>query len=379
MFSIAAKYGNCISYSEYDKKGHYIGTENCIVDLRNRSIVKDNPSYLMTNSCSVKYDPDAKCPNFIDTVKKALENDQETIAFFQRVIGQCALGNKSVSHLIILSGNGANLKSTIMDTIVDLLGDYSSVTTPDAITGNGNSKEYYLAELKGKRMTVMNESSRGAKLDDQTIKLLADSGMVQARFIYGKPFSYQNVATPILTTNFPPAVSSDYAIARRILFVPFNYQVPAELRNTNYRDEYLKTEMSGIFNWVLEGAQMYLKDGLNPPESILKATREYFFENDKVLQFVTESYNSSALDKVSCQDIHQSFVTWCESKGVRPFSSKRLNNELRSQGYDVDKSTGGIYYVHGISIRHTFSTNTTPLSPSEKIKKDIEQATTLGY
>lgn len=355
MLQLAANMGASISYTEFDSKGKYLGVHNGVVNLATGEFVQNDPAYLITKSVAAIYDPKATCPNWQEFLNTVFEGDVEKIAFFQRVAGEALLGERCKTKLLMFIGDGANGKSTAVDTLFMLLDNYATTTNPDAITTGDRSNEYYLATLKGARLTVLNESRANAKLDNRMVKQLVDSGPVQARQIYGKPFMFQPTLTPIMTTNSPPIITSEYAINRRILCVVFTYQIPEAKRDPNFIKNRLQPELSGILNWALEGCKQYNEQGLNPPESILQSTREYLYEYDRVLKFINEELERDEACKISVKDFYALYLPWCKHHDFDPYSSKQLNQELRGMGFQVKISTGNVYYVFGLK-RKQFAT-----------------------
>ncbi len=352
LLSLASKLGASKSYEEFDSKGKYLGVKNGAIKLTTGSYVTNDPSYLITKSTNAAFEPEATCPNWTAFLNTIFQGDQELIGFIQRVAGESLIGERCKTKLIMFTGDGANGKSTFVDSLMLMMGDYAITSSPDAITTGNSSNDYYLADMKGARMSILNESRANARLDNQMVKQLVDSGKVQARQIYGKPFTFQPVATPILTTNNPPVISSEYAINRRLLCVHFNYQIPVEDRNPNFISESIEPELSGILNWALEGCRQYLEQGLNPPESVLKTTREYIFEHDRVLKYVTENFDQDAGRKIPAKEFYGAYVRWCGQHDYEVISSKQLNQELRGMGYPVRISTGNVFYVFGLSKKH---------------------------
>lgn len=339
------------SFTEFDSKGKFLGVKNGVVNLKTGELIVDQPEYYITKSCSADYDPSATCPNWLEFLDKIFEGSQERISFIQRLFGQGMLGTADKDKLVILCGNGANGKSTLTDTMIELLGDYALNTSANTIIQSKGNKDYYLAELKGIRLSIINESKKGAYLDEELVKSLVDSGNIQARQIYQAPITFQPVATPILTTNYRPKISSDYSINRRILFVPFDYKLPQDQRNPKFRDEVLRPELSGILNWVLEGCTQYQIQGLNPPKCIMEATNEYFKENDRIGRFILERMTEDINSRVSLQDIKKAYVDWASANGFKEVSTDRVSTELRQKGYLVEKRNNGVYHALGLRLK----------------------------
>jgi putative DNA primase/helicase len=343
--------GVSLSLNEFDSKGHFIGVGNGILDLRTREFVKDQPHYYISKSCGADYDPDAQAPEWNKFLHRIFEGDRSKIEFVQRLFGQSMLGTSDKSILTIFCGHGANGKSTLVDTMISLLGDYAKNSSASTVMETRTNKEYYLAELKGVRLSIINESKQGAMLDEEFVKSLVDSGKIQARKIYSSPITFQPVTTPILTTNYAPRITGDYAIARRILFVPFSIQLPPEERNPRFRVDVLEKELSGILNWALDGCTAYLEQGLNAPHCILEATRTYVKDNDRFGRFLEERCYESPSDRESLQDVKAAYSEWLDEKGYREIGEDRVSNDLRSRGYLVEKRNGGRFYVLGLKLR----------------------------
>ena len=66
---------------------------------------------------------------------------------------------------------------------------------------------------------------------------------------------------------------------RRFLFVMFEVTIPEWKKNPNLAKEIIEDELSGVFNWVLEGLQRILEPGRQgftySAQKIDKANREF--------------------------------------------------------------------------------------------------------
>lgn len=377
--ALASMMGASKNYSEFDSKGKYLGVKNGVIHLATGAFTQNDPEYYITKSANADYDPDATCPNWLAFLDSTFKGDADLIAFIQRLAGEALLGERCKTKLIMLIGSGANGKSTLVDSLLLLMGNYAITTNPDAITaGTGNSNGYYLASMKGARLVLLNETNAHAKLDNKMVKQLVDSGPVQARQIYGKPFEFQPVATPILTTNNPPTISSEYAINRRLLCVNFNHQIPEADRNPNFIREKIQGELSGMLNWALEGCRQYLQQGgLNPPQVVLDSTREYIFEYDRVRKYVFELYDVDPNGRITDKQFYEDYVKWCHHFDYDVCGRKQFNQEIRAMGYDVKISTGNVFYVFGLSRKKSEGGNVVSIDtskPKSALETCLEEA-----
>lgn len=355
-----------VEVDEFDSKGMFIGVENGIVDIRTGKLVEATPDYLVSKTISTSFDPNATCPNWGKTISNAMMGDAEMIKFIQRCIGQCFVGSQK-DKLMIWIGSGANLKTTVAGVVQKLLGDYGTMTDSKMIMGNDSKKEYYLARLSGKRMVVMNESKVEAKMATDLVKLMLDAEFIPARDPGGKPFNVKPLFTPVLTTNHFPMIGADPAVWRRLMVVRWGYKVPEAERNTRYAEQFLYGEFSGILNWCLEGARMYLEEGLNPPQSVIDATMEEAKEQNDMENFIEqEMIKTDENDFVECQAFMRAYHEYLANEGStgRP-KVKTINDELRMMGYTIKpvRAAGNRACVMAIRLK----------TIHDELKQDVER------
>ena len=60
-------------------------------------------------------------------------------------------------------------------------------------------------------------------------------------------------------------------------------------RTDDLKSFFAKPEnLSGILNWCLEGFKMYMQEGLDMPDSVENATREYRQQSDRIMMFTSQ-------------------------------------------------------------------------------------------
>lgn len=347
----ASRQGMTVPFTDFDSEGHYLGCQNGIVDLRTGKLITGDRSYRITKTTNANYDPDAECPEWNKFLLRIMNGKEENVLFLQRMIGQGMFGHQGKDKLPILWGGGSNGKSTLVDTINDVLGDYCTVTDPKLLLEDAGKKEYYMAPLKGIRTLIMNETKKGDKIAEGVVKMLVDGGEIPARYPAGRVFTFQVVFTPILCTNHKPRVGSDYAIWRRILLVPFTYKFKEEEKNPRFRTEVLGKEKDGILKWCIDGAMMYLKDGLQPTGDIIAATEQYQQDQDKVGTFISQRCVPGENLRMTLSDMRQELATWCLDNGLEPIGSPTLKEELLGRGIEVRPSTNHVDWVYGIAAK----------------------------
>jgi putative DNA primase/helicase len=348
--------GITLSLATFDSKPHFVGAKNGIVDLRTGDFITNEPEYLMMKSLAVSYDPEKDCPKFKKFIAEVMLGHPEVISFMKRLAGQMILGITNKDKFVILIGDGLNGKSVFIDIMVNLLGDYAEQTDADVFTENRGNKDYFKAELVGKRLVAMNESSRGDKLDSSMVKSCVRSGKIVARSPYMKPITYQPMFTPVLSTNNLPYIEQDQAVWERLLIIPFDYVVPKDKRDGKLKENLLKEEAQGILNWMIEGAQDFLDQGLNIPDVIVQKQAEYRLKSDRVSQFLSDCCGESISIKESLplragfNEIFSGYKIWCSFNNYLALGSGGLKDELKKKGFKIGQNNESKIVVHQIEI-----------------------------
>lgn len=188
----------------------------------------------------------------------------------------------------ILIGRGSNGKSTLINTLLHVLGEYGSTTPAQTLTASkyGNQQTNDLAKLIGVRFVAASETEHGQRLNEAKIKRMTGGDRISCRELYGHPFEYDPRFKIWLSTNdFPAFSGSDYSMRRRIGVIEFPVCFEPAQQDHGLQEK-LYHEAPGILNWMLRGHHDWLAQGLNPPNEIETANRTYATENNSVGQFI---------------------------------------------------------------------------------------------
>ena len=171
-----------------------------------------------------------------------------------------AIGAVREHILAILYGSGANGKSTLVGALQAALGDYAHAAPVSLLVGEqrgGATPD--LADLRGRRFVTVAETREDGELSVERVKALTGGDKINARHLYGQPFTFTPSHTPWLLTNHKPRIGDDGdAIWRRLLLVPFLVTIPKDEQDVELADR-LALEVDGILSWVVKGALEYGK------------------------------------------------------------------------------------------------------------------------
>jgi putative DNA primase/helicase len=146
---------------------------------------------MITKVANVDYNPGADCPNWKQFVREIMNYNGDIITFLQTVGGWALTGDTSEQTMFILFGSGANGKSTFLNIIMYLLGDYA-ITTPTEtfMRKNGDQITNDIARRRGARFVTTTEAEQGRRLSEPLIKQITGNDRITARFLYGEFFNF---------------------------------------------------------------------------------------------------------------------------------------------------------------------------------------------
>lgn len=321
--------------TDFDPDHYLLNLVNGTFDTRTDTLRPHDPDDLITKLCPVEYDSEAECPMWLEFLDTVLAGDQDLIDFVQRVIGYSLTGDTSEQVFFMLYGRGANGKSTFLETIGALLGDYGKKTPSSLWTvGRGDAIRNDVAALVGVRFAMASETEDGQRLAEALIKELTGGDTVTVRFLHREFFEFIPQAKLFLATNHKPEVrGTDHALWRRLKLIPFTVTIAAEDQD-HYLGDKLRTELPGILNWALDGLKQWRDNGLGKATGVLDATRAYRTEQDPIAGFVDERCVTGRGLHCAFKELYISYCEWAEDEGKTPISKTKLGRSLRERGFE---------------------------------------------
>jgi putative DNA primase/helicase len=331
---------------ELDADPWKLNVLNGTIDLRSGKLLEHNRADLLTKIAPVEYDPMEKAPNWEAVLERVLPSE-DVRGFFKRLCGYALSGEVSEHVLPVLYGIGANGKSTVLNALLEALGDYGIQAAPDLLISKRGSHPTELADLFGMRCVTSIEVEDGRRFAESLVKQLTGGDRVRARRMRQDFWEFNPTHTVFLATNHKPEVrGTDNAIWRRIRLIPFTETIPPEEQDKKLPEK-LRAELGGILTWAVEGCLEWQLDGLEAPEEVRKATGKYRSEMDVVGAFLDECCVMGEDRTVSAADLYRAYGEWCKDAGEtqekqRKFGSK-LTETRRFERYRGGKTGGHMW------------------------------------
>jgi putative DNA primase/helicase len=335
-----------VSLSNFDTDPMLLAAPNQWIDLKSGAAYDPDPSILISKAIATDFCSRSECPNFEALLNDIFEGDQDLISYVQRAIGYSLTGSTTEQCLFILIGDGANGKSTFVNVISKLLGDYSKAAASQTLIARGStSVGDDLVDLVGARLIPVSETEEGEALAEAKIKQMTGGDILKARPLYGKYIQFEIIGKILLATNSLPSINNtDHGIWRRIQAIPFNRTFTAEEQDKDLGSKLTK-ELPGILNWAIQGCLDWQEQGLNPPQIVLDQVATYKTEMDSIAQFVEQECSLEPETKCAASKLYEAYRHYCQAIGRKPQSTNAFKKALdKLSGVYQSRASSGMQW-----------------------------------
>lgn len=341
--------------NELDRYKDALNVQNGIVDLKTGKLRSHDRRLKMSLLADVNYEEGATCPNWLKFLNDITMGDMEMQVYIQHMVGYFLTGSTAEQCLFFLYGTGCNGKSTFVNTISSLFGDYTKNAQSDTIMrvdrGNSSSARSDIARLKSVRLVTTSEPQGGCVLDEALVKQMTGEDVITARRLYREEFQFRPEFKIVMATNVKPIIKhSDHGIWRRVRMLPFEAQIPRESIDRHLAEK-LQSEKAGIFQWALQGAIAWYQHGMPPCQRISDADKEYRMEMDKMKQFVDECVIRAQGCSIPSGKMYAVYRSWCSERGERyPMSQSKFSLDLQDNYHFEKRKTARFNEFVDISL-----------------------------
>jgi putative DNA primase/helicase len=338
--------------TQFDRDPWLLGVRDGVIELKTQSFRGARREDFTIKRAGVHFDGTAECPRWREFLYAIMGGDQELIEYLQRVVGYLLTGDAREEVFWVLYGTGANGKSTFLETVAAMLGEYALASDASLLLSKkeqgGPSPE--VARLCGARFVSINETPENDVLNEARVKAVTSNATITARHLNQEFFDFIPTHKTFMATNHKPIVKgTDHGTWRRIHLIPFTLRIDNPQRD--FRERFLMPELPGILNWALEGVRHYLRQGLAPPKSVLAATEDYRQDMDVIGRWIDECCDLDPGAKVPTRVLHGAFAVWAEEELGWEFNASGFARKLSDRGFGKEKGTGGVRCTIGLRLK----------------------------
>jgi putative DNA primase/helicase len=342
-----------VEVDELDQKPWLLPVSNGTIDLRRGVLRAHRREDYLTHCLDVAYDADAQCPTWEAFVWWFAREDEELVDYLQKLAGYWLTGSTREQQLAFFFGDGANGKTTYLETLRDLLGSYAVAAPPKLMVETRNEEHpTEVWTLRGRRLAVASESKEARKLNEEKIKRLTGSEALSAREMHGNFQNWVPTHKLVVALNHKPVITgTDHGIWRRVHLVPCDATIGDDERDDTLPAK-LRRERAGILAWAVRGCLAWQEGGrLRPCARMRAAAESYRSTMDRLGMFLEEECVVDARERVTAKELYQRYRTWTLDRGERPKSQLTFGTEVGKR-FERYKS-GSVRGYCGLRLRHS--------------------------
>jgi P4 family phage/plasmid primase-like protien len=324
--------------------GRLVCLNNGTLDLRTGVLLPHDPEHNLVNKMDVDWDPAAKAPIFMSSLREIFRNDQDAdsrIQFILEWFGYCLVPDVSQHKFLWLVGPGGNGKSLLLNTLAALVGkDNVSYAMLERL-----GRPSVRAELQGKLCNISPEMSADATLADGYLKAVVAGDWIEAERKFQPSFSYQPYSRIVAATNVLPYLkdTSD-GFFRRAIILELTRTFRSEEMDKHLTRKILG-ELDGILVLAVNGLKALMeRDEFIIPESAIRTANKYRDESDSVRYFIKHACRP---DKKGTKPstLYELYRDYAARFKFPPLNVIRFGKQLSNLGTESRESNGTKFWL----------------------------------
>ena len=348
-----------------DSNKNLLCFNNGVIDFTNKIFREGYPEDYITKTTRINYIPDLEMTD--NSIVKSIHEFMDKLfpvpdlnKYMWHHLASCLIGTNKNQTFHVYHGSGSNGKSIIADLMSATLGEYKGTVPITLVTEargkiGGTSDE--VLKLKGVRYAVMQEPSKGVKLNEGVMKELTGGDTILARGLYSESESFDPQFNLIVcTNNLFDIESNDDGTWRRIRKCDFLSKFVDEgetyADDTPYvfiKDKGLKERLptlAPVFASMLVKIAFETNGIVDICETVLNSSNKYRKGQDHISAFISEKIikTNNPKDKIKKTELSAEFKIWFEhtqgqgSRNKIPKSEELY--EIISKKFGQPKTTG---------------------------------------
>lgn len=329
-----------VERKDFEENEDYINVENGVVEIVTGKLLAHDSKYNFKGRLEIFYDPDAKCPKFMELIENALPERDRLL--LQEGFGY-TIANIIAKYAFFLQGIPDSGKTTIARILIILLGGASKVSGHSLASLSDRSNRA-IAYMNDKKANIDSDMEYEQIKNISTFKKITGGDIITADRKNEHPFQYINRAKLIFVANKFPSLSdkvlTDVAFWNRMIVLMFRKKIyiPEKQleRDINKAiEKNYKPELAGILNWALEGARRYSLNNRFTYDH--EATFDMWFEDEiednPLLDFLTWAcINMDVEGEIPKDEVRKLYKAYCNETGKEELSPKFFGIYMKQLG-----------------------------------------------
>lgn len=305
---------------DFESATRYIKFQNNFVfDTKTQDIEAFQPVLFVIRKFNFNYDPNAKCDKWLNFINSSIVPDD--VLVLQEFIGYVFHYGLPAQNFLILKGPTRAGKGTTLRILTSLIGKGNFSAVPASTLFSKDDSGHNLASLEGKMVNIDGEVPPRDLLNIANLKKLTGEDPIWANEKYKIPHSFLYIGKLIFALNSLPKIKLNDnevdSFFSRVLII--NY-IKSHIDDMDPNlDNELAGEISGIFNWAIEGLKRLKSNNFrfSSNQNLEEKQRIYTLESDPLKVFADEMVVPGDC-KYEPKEIYDLFLEFCKNNNINP-------------------------------------------------------------
>ena len=323
--------------TKLDQNPYLLCFNNYVVDFKKKTHRKGQPDDFISKCTNIDYIPyneskHAKISAEITTFIDELFPDEELRKYMWEHLASILVGTNENQTFNIYTGSGRNGKSKLVDLMSKGLGDYKGTVPITLITQSRTtigSTSSEIVQLMGTRYAVMQEPSKGDKINEGIMKEITGGDPIQGRALFKDTVTFIPQFKLVVCTNTLFDIkSNDDGTWRRIRVCDFkskflenpygdedkfpSSQYPHQYKIDKNIDERFD-EWAPVLMSMLVVASYQHQGNVNDCNMVMASSDQYREGQDYLTEFAKEKIQKKQGEKIKKTEMVETFKQWYQT------------------------------------------------------------------
>ena len=328
-------------YKNLDQNPYLLCFKNGVIDFKTKCFRQGLPEDYISFCTNIDYYPEGgtkRAPELEKELNNFMDQlfpDDNLRRYMWEHLASALIGTLENQTFNMYVGTGRNGKSVMVDLMSKVLGDYKGTVPTSLITQSRpsiGSTSSEIAQLRGVRYAVMQEPSKGDKINEGILKEITGGDPIQGRALFKDTITYTPQFNLVVCTNTLFEIrSNDDGTWRRIRKCDFESKFMQE----PYKDPLFPKERcpfqflldkkldqkfpewAPVFAYMLVDVAFRTQGNVRDCDIVLSASMKYRGEQDTIANFVRENIFVAPGDaKLNLAEVKEVWKTWCKDTGI---------------------------------------------------------------
>ena len=238
---------------------HLVSLKNGIFDLQDNIVLPHSLGFFTQNSLPFAYDESAQCPEWMAFLASVWGDDQESIDTLQEMFGYILSGDTRQQKFFNIIGPRRSGKGTINKVLVDLLGQHNTVAPQLEELCDTFGLQPWLGKLLASFTDARAPERNRSAVVSQLLRIVGGDTITVNRKNKESWNGYMPTRIVIYSNEVLQLTENSNALTGRMVVLKMTRSF-YDNEDTNLSTK-LRAELSGIFNWAMEGLNRRIERG----------------------------------------------------------------------------------------------------------------------